>query len=237
MEEIWESVSEPAPDGKRYLTFKNLGGLSFLYVTGFVDVKKYSFKDWSDAFLPSRKKDGSYLVTHEQWIEKKKFRYAGPIGTPFDPTTLEEKEYTETDFVQLLQDGVVPNTYMIDEKAIPQMVANLKAQGKIKGGRILIDKTIKKSIAQLIDNYPSPLRILELMASELIKVKKGERGKASGAAQKSGFAKGKTAQEIAASRLAEMTKTLKEAGAAMPEIPSVSLKELKKKKGPTGGRV
>lgn len=238
MEEIWETVSQPAPDGKRYLTFKDLGGLSFLYVTGFVDIKKYSFKEWIDSFLPSRQKDGSYLVSHDGWREKKKFRYEGPVTPPFDPNAIVEEEYTEADFIQLINDRVVPNTFMIEEKAVPELIQRLKAAKKIKDGKIFVDRAVKKGITLLVDQYPSPRRVLELMTFELKKVNKAEGEKARRGAEKSGFKAGRTAQEIAATRLAEMSRTLRAAGVPMPSIPGipgipeVSLKDLKKRKTP-----
>src|SRR5204863_7506137 len=96
---------------------------------------KYSLQDWVSAFLPSRLADGSYIVNHEQWMEKKKFRYTGPVGHPFEPSKIPEKEYDEADFLKLLKEKIIPNT-IFDESAMPQLLATLKVPQKLKNGKI-----------------------------------------------------------------------------------------------------
>ena len=234
MEEIWGKVAKPEKDGTKKIVLKGANDLGFLYVSGFVDIKKNSFKSWIDAFAPSRRKDGSYAVTHDQWVEKKKFRYTGRVGVPFDPMSIEEKQYTEVEVIKLLTEKIIPNT-IYDESYIPQVLNNLRAQKKLVNGIATIDRKTKEYVAQIVNNYPSPTRILEILVDALRKSRGSKNAMSQLEAQKSGFAAGMTAQQIAASRLNEIAKEVKQAESQVAnETPSVSLKDLKKKKRSPG---
>jgi len=232
MEQIWEKAAKPAKDGNKYFIFKGINDLGFLYVTGFVDAQKYSLKDWTDAFKSSQQKDGSYLVSHAQWLEKRKFRYGGVIHPPFNPLTLPEKEYSEEEVIKVLSENILPQT-IFDKSAIPQILQNLRSQKKLVNGKLKVDRKLKMEVAHLIDSYPSPRRILELMVDTLKRAKKPSEALAH-QTERSGFAAGKTAQQIVASRLSELAKEIKKEEAPLSEAPSISLKELKKRKPPTG---
>lgn len=236
MEELWLKVSKPAKDGKKYIVLKGVNDLGFLYVSGFVDISKYGFKEWIDAFKGSRTPTGSFIVTHEQWLEKKKFRYDGKIGIPYDPMTMiEEKDYTEAEVTKLLTEKIIPNT-IYSAAYVPQVVNNLKAQGKLAGGKIFIDKKVKEFVGTIINTYPSPRRILELMVAALKDQKKNKNQLSQAEAQKSSFAAGSTAQSIVQARLAELAKEVKAAESVQPSGPTLSLKDLAKKR-PGGSRI
>lgn len=234
MEELWLSTSKPAQDGKRTITLKGVQDLGFLYISGFVDVQKNSFQDWVNSFADSRQKDGSYLLSHDQWMAKKKFRYTGPVGEPFDPMSLEEKEYTEQEFITFIEQKIIPNT-IFDKSAIPRVIAEFKVSKKIQNGKIFLDKNIKKLILQTVNDHPSPLRILQVMV-EAFRKKEGMGAATSQLdAQKSQFSAGKTAQEIARARLAEMAGVMAKEEASLANVPTISIKDLGRKKTP--GRI
>jgi hypothetical protein len=235
MEELWLKVSKPAKDGNRYILLKGLGDIGFLYATGFVDVQKFSFKDWMDSFLSSRQKDGSFVITKPQWMEKKKFRYEGKIEPPFDAFTIEEKEYTESELTKLLTDKIIPNT-IYNQSYIPQVLNNLRAQKKLVNGKIRIDREMKEFIHNLINTYPSPKRILELMVGALKYAKDNKYKMSQLGLQKSAFAAGSAAEKIVQARLSEIAKEIHAAEAPAPTGPTVSLKDLQKKR-PGGGRI
>jgi predicted DNA binding CopG/RHH family protein len=228
MEEIWQSTSIPGKDGQNYIVFQGIGDLSFLYLSGFVDVDKFSFQEWADSFRSSRQKDGSYRITHEQWLEKKKFRYSGPIGVPFDPMSLEEREYPEAEFLKILSEKVLPNT-IFDRKSAPKLMENLRLFKKLHGGKVTLDKEVKQALTQILTDYASPRRFMEMTVENLRKQKDAKAALSEIESQRSKFAAGKTAQEIAAARLSEIAKEIKKE-ATTAAGPSVSLKELKKKK-------
>lgn len=231
MEEIWKSVAKTGKDGKTYIFLKGANDLGYLYATGFVDVRRYSFKDWVDSFASSRLKDGSYAVSHDQWLEKKKFHFEGLVAEPFDPMQLEDRELTESETITFLKETVLPHT-VFDEKAIPQILTNLKTYKKLVDGKVKLDKRLKQEIILLLNAFPSPMRTLEVMVQNMRAVKEGRSASASKAGQdqvqKSQFAAGLTAQEIARKRLSEIAKEAQPAKVTSDK-PSISLKELKKK--------
>jgi len=233
IEEIWLKVAKPAKDGNRYIYLKGGQDLGFLYVSGFVDIAKNGFKEWLDSFADSRQKDGSYIVSHDQWVSKKKFRFTGKIGDPFDPMALPEREYTEGEFVKLLTEKVIPNT-IYSPSYIPQFLNDLRAQKRLVNGKIRLDQGAKAFLTRTVNSFPSPTRILELMVAAL-KEQKGSGFKSTQlSAQKSNFAAGSTAEKMIQARLAEIAKETQKAEPA-PKGPTVSLKDLQKKKTP--GRI
>ena len=235
MEEIWNTTSKPGKDGKRYILLKGVNDLAFLYLSGFVDVAKNDFKSWVESYAGSKLADGSYAVAHDQWIEKRRFRFEGALPPPFDLNSIPEKEYGEEEFVEILTATGLPNT-QFDASAIPNIMANLRLHKKIQNGRVKLDKQIREQIDLLLNTYPHPQRVLQKLV-EGIRSGKGTRTALSQVeAQRSSFAAGMTAQQIAQARLSEIAGELKKEGVAIPEteIPAVSLKELRKKKPPTG---
>lgn len=239
MHSIWNRVSRLAKDGKKYIVFKTAHDLAYLYASGFVDSKKFTYQNWMDAFAASKLKEGSYLVTYDQWMEKAKYHYHGPVGEPFDPMQLEDRLYAEKEFIEILKKKVIPET-IFDESQVGSFTNNLKAQGRFVNGQVNIDKEAKKFMLQFMNTYPSPMRVLRIQVQRMSKAKKGAIGAAQSQAQKSGFAVGQTAQQITAAKL----DSLFQSGAATPPAATpasnapggLSLKDLQKKR-PTSGRI
>lgn len=232
MEELWDKVAQPEKDGQKYISYKNDQDLLFLYANGFVDFRKFSLDDWIRSFQPSKQKDGSYRVTHEQWLEKEKFRFAGAVGEPFDPERLKEREYSEAEFTAVLKHFICPSTW-IAETNIPQILDFYRSKNKLVNGKILMDRILKKELEEVLEKVPSPLRILQLDVARV----RG-RGKLKiEAAPKSGYVAGQNAQKLAAERLRQLAQTPEKPAEPIPGIETVPLKELRKKKRPTPGRV
>ena len=223
MEELWERIAQPAEDGQKQITYKTDQDLVFLYANGFVDFRKYTLADWIKAFDDSKQADGSYQVTRPQWLAKERFRYAGPIGEPFDPQRLKEREYSEEEFAKILKAFVCPSTW-IHEQNVPNIVAYFKKKQGLKG-KVRIDKGVKREFQESLDKIPSPLRILQLDVARFSKGKPAKGG------EKTAYQAGADAQRLAAERLAQLART-KEAPAAPLETPAIPLKELKKRKAP-----
>ncbi len=236
MEEIWKEAALPDKTGKLSIIFKGINDLAFLYCSGFVDVEKNTFQSWVDAFASSKKKDGTYIVLHDHWLEKKKFHYEGPVGEPFDPDALEEREYSEEEFLKILNERLIPAT-IFNKDSGPQMIGNLKLHKKLEKGNLKLDKDVKQALKGILNTYPSPLRILQ-MRIQAFRNAKGEQVVHSQLdTQKSEFAAGQGAHQIAQARLNEIMKVIKkEEAAAASTAPTISLKDLKKKK-PGPGRV
>ena len=230
--EIFLKTSKPGKDGKRYIFFKNQVDVTFLYFSGFVDAKKFSCDKWIEAFKASQQPDGSYAISEKQWLEKKRFHYEGPVDPPWDPMTLEEREYKEKEVHDLLIRKILPCT-VFDKGYAQVYMNNLKAQGRLVNGRARVDRPAKEYILQILNQYPSPLRVLQISVHGLRKARRGFTQAAQDQIQKSGFASGMTAQQIYASRLADLAgkQSPKETPPA-PDKPAVSIKDLQKSRGP-----
>ncbi|GEM_PF-2563477 len=228
LESIWNKVAKPSKDGKKYIVFKDLQDLMYLYASGFVDAQKYSFKQWSEAFASSLQSDGSYRVSAEQWAEKKKFHYRGPINPPFDPLSLEERVYAEKEITRVLTDQFIPST-IYSTSYVPSILNHLKTQGKMIQGEFHIDLEFKKRLLAIIDQQPSPLRVLQVIVHQLKSQKKGNVKLTQEDLQKSGFEAGATAQQIASARLSDLMGT-KEANPQTTSRENISLKELQRKR-------
>lgn len=234
LEAIFIRVAKEGKDRKKYIFFKDQIDIAFLYASGFVDAKKYTYKEWVDSFEPCKQADGTYIVPHAQWIEKKKFHYNGPIRPPWDPMALEEREYSEKEIGEIIANKIIPCT-VLDPGYAQVYVNNLKAQGRLVNGKARIDKGAKEFILQIINQYPSPMRVLEVSVYGLMRQKKGSRKASQEQLQKSGFKAGQTAQQIFTSRLADLAKSqpAKETPVQPPaDKPAVSLKDLQKRRAP-----
>ncbi|MBI2982463.1 MAG: hypothetical protein HYY44_09300 [Deltaproteobacteria bacterium] len=226
MEELWEVVSQEDKDGQRSIIYQNQYDLLYLYANGFVDFKKYTLDQWIKAFDDSKEKDGSYKITKDQWLKKAEYRYNGPIGDPFDPDRLQEREFSEKEFEAVFKQFVCPSTW-IPEANIPVILDYYRKQNKLVNGKIRINKMIKGEIRQALDRIPSPLRILQLdVASLRNKSRKGFPMPAT--APQTGYVPGMNTQKLAAKGLEQLSRRSAPAAPA-PSGPTVSLKDLAKK--------
>lgn len=232
MQKIWEETSKEAHDGQRYIILKDKTAVAFFYVTGFVDDAKYSFTDWLGSFQASLQKDGSYRLTHDQWLQKKPFRYDGPIGTLFDPEQIEERDYSEKELVALLKEKIIPNT-TLGENHIPKMLEELRSKKQLVNGKMKVTKKIKENVLKMIDEHPSPARMRQLVALEMGKARSSATQEKK---EKSQFVTGAAAEKLVQNRLAEISKQLEGNPESRPDVPVISLKDIQKKKAP-GGRV
>lgn len=224
MESVWAQAAQTTQDGGRCLFFKTDQELYFLYSHGFVDYQKYPLKQWIAAFQTSRQKGGSYRITHDQWLEKSKFCYMGAIGVPFDAMTLPDKTYTEKELKDFLSERIIPQT-VTDDKAIPELIEQLKTKKKIVNGSAKLDADLKQIMNGFMNTYASPMRQLEL-ENEAIRLAQQR------AQTNTAFSAGMTAQQAIMEKMKNLSGQTPETQAAS-DAPSLSLKDLKKKR-PSG---
>lgn len=225
-EDIWQAVSEEDESGLRFLRYASRKDLVFLYDSGFVDAEKYSVDDWVDAFKPSLQKDESYKVSYDQWMEKQKYYYSGPIREPFDAMKIPERDFTLEEFEDMLRTCIVPSTQMGPEK-VPEYIESCKKRGMLSDGKIKMTPEVKKELGEFLTLYPSPLRILEVNVKRLREGGAAPEG-VSEAAQKTGFAVGKTAAQRTSSKLDSLLSGQTAAPSKGAKDSGVSLKDLQK---------
>lgn len=208
MKYIWEQVSQPDPQGKRFVKYGGRQDLVYLYETGFVDTDKFPLTEWVDAFKDSLQKDGRYLLDENQWMAKKKYRYDGPIDVPFDPLVLPERLWEPSEFEKLLKEKILPSM-AIPEKTFRDSLEKVKDKMLVKG-KVSIDKQFKFVLKQILDNSPSPRRFREVSLAEALQ-KMGQGSPKPGmpavpqtAQQKSGFSTGPAASKAAVDQLSKL---------------------------------
>ena len=225
MEHIWKQVAKKEEGGQEFIHYTGVAELNFLYFTGFVNTQKYTLQEWQKAFDDSRQSNGSYRVTKDQWMAKQAFRYNGPVGRPFKPLDdLQEREYNETEIVDVLKNKIVPST-SVDEKTILGYVNHYKSRGMLVNGKMKVDKSLKRDIHTLLEMYPSPLRVLQInvqkMREQQAGVGKEKAAAADLAATQSQFMANQRQDKVAAAQLASILKS-GQAAAPGPRPPTTS---------------
>jgi len=208
---IWEQTAQVLPDGKKYIIWRNRFDLDYLYITGFVDVDRHSKDEWFASFDDSLKPDGSYQVTPDQWLAKRKYRYVGPVGEAFDPLSLREGDWEPEELEKLLKETILPATTVAEEHF-------RKGFDKVRntafvGGKFRLNRVFKFSLKQLFLNYPSPRRLRELAVAEAREQIFGKRpaAKAPGVSpgvpaksQSSGYQQGPSKERTTADQLSRL---------------------------------
>ncbi len=199
---IWQRVSQQATDGNRYIFFKSLTDIEYLYCTGFVDEEVYSIKQWVESFNDSRQPDGSYVITEGEWMDKIPFRHVKPVGPPFDPMTMKDGDWSEEEMQKFIQTTLLPNLFFTKEE-FQQIFALAKQNGLYVNGKYRITPLIKRDIHQMITQYPSPRRARELAMHESKQAQAAASGTAA-PSQGTGFQRGAPASQQAAMKLQDL---------------------------------
>lgn len=167
MQWLWDrmhqSKLQPRPD---QLCFEGDHDLAYLYDCGFVDTDRHSKEDWIRAFHDSRQGDGSYRLTHEQWMAKEPYRYFGPVDPPFDTGTIREGEWILDEYKKLIKEKLLPETTVSYETFL---LGFKKAQerGEIVDDIIVMTAEKKKKLKESLDRYASPRRRRALSAERV----------------------------------------------------------------------
>lgn len=156
MEYIWERV----PKTKEGLIHYLPGDIPYLYKNGFVDTQTFDYATWKKAFEDCKQKDDSYLINREKFMSLSRFRYVGPVFSPFDSNKLREGEWTDPQLKKLYDLSIKPSSGM-SEDFFFNHVKTLKGHGFVKNGNLVIDSKVKGYIGKLIEQNPSPRRLLE----------------------------------------------------------------------------
>ncbi|HEX5038306.1 MAG TPA: hypothetical protein VFX30_14205 [bacterium] len=191
---IWAAVSQAGPDGKKYLTFVSRTDLVYLFCTGFVDESKHTVHDWVESFKDSLQPDGSYRLSEEQWMDKARFRYCGPVGRPFDALLIKEGEWQEKEMETLIRLHILPAVYFTEKEF--RSIFDEARESFFSGGVYKITRAVKEDLKKLIDMYPSPAQVRALGLAEARAERSGQKG--------SGYSTGQAQSQVAAQRLSDL---------------------------------
>lgn len=97
-------------------------------------------------------------------MEKRPYRYDGPIEEPFNPFKLRDGEWEPEDFERLLREKILPSL-TLDERNLRQAVE--KGRGQISArGKYLMNTPLKNTLKWLLEQHPSPRRVREVSFAE-----------------------------------------------------------------------
>lgn len=110
MDHIWNAVQpKDIKDGVEYITYVKTD-IPFLYYSGLVDTKKWSRKEWEQAFEDCLGEDGRYWVSREKLISLGRFRYCKVVSDPFDPLKMRTGKYTPERLWKIFENSVIPSS-------------------------------------------------------------------------------------------------------------------------------
>lgn len=182
MEIFWQYLQNKPDDNHAIMTDEDIQGM---WYCGMVDTKNVSMSDWTHLFDDFQQNDATYLVSREAFLALEKYRYKGEIKIPFDALMINEGKYTDEGLNELFTLSVSPSC-CLEPSELHSFLENLKEKYHDEAsGLINIRINAKKEIKDLIDEYPSPLRRLELFFDYMIKTK-GATGTTTGASSVSG---------------------------------------------------
>jgi hypothetical protein len=233
MEYLWNTL-EKTPDGEHIRYTES--DVEQLWWMGFVDTARVGMQSWRAAFEPFRQRDGTFLVSRDDFLSLDRYRYQGEIRIPFDPMRINEGKYTDEGLDELIQDSIAPSCALPREE-LDTFFATLKKDFRQPDRLILIKRPAKERIQTLLDEHPSPLRNLELLLDQMIAQRGAEIEAEVGAAELDAAAMKAAMQtssfsEEPGSRTearARGLRALEKARAAeAPEVEGVAKTELKK---------
>lgn len=191
---IWSAVAQTGSDGKKYITFVGRNDLVYLFCTGFVDESKHTLHDWVESFKEAAQPDGSYRLSEEQWMDKARFRYCGPVGRPFDPLLIKEGDWPEKDMELLIKSHILPAVYFTEKEF--RSIFDEAKESFFSAGVYKITREVKEDLKKLIDMYPSPAQVRALGLAEARAERSGQKG--------SGYTTGQAQSQVAAQRLSDL---------------------------------
>ncbi len=187
MEYIWSQVPKHIKDDAEYIVYTEQD-IEILYVAGLVDTQKFSLDQWKQSFQDCKQEDNQYWVSYEKMISLGKYRYCKFVGEPFDPLKIQPGLYHINVLWNMFEKSVMPSC-ALDPSFIKNTFDRLfrnkekmrdllseeikKAESEdrelkvpedlvMKGDYVVVKQENLVSLKNLLDQYPSPRRYLEM---------------------------------------------------------------------------
>jgi hypothetical protein len=153
LKEIWSKVPKEIHNGEEFIRYKTLD-VPILYLMRIADPKKCTIQEWVNEFKDSQQRDGSYLVSREQFMAKEKlFNTKTPSRAPFDASAIQEGHWSEADLDHLYFERIREETVLSDGdwEVIKSRIRNNE-------GKLSIDKSFKKELGYVLKHFSSAMR-------------------------------------------------------------------------------
>lgn len=230
MEFIWEKLPKMADDRVLY----GANDPTYLYENGFVNTQSVTLTTWKTAFLPFKQKDGTYILSKEDFFSLRLYRDSGLVLPPFNPQKMRPGPWPDEELTVLYERSIQPSSSLTAEVYWTAINA-LKRQGHIDAnGQLNVDDKVQQQFTYLIDKFPSPRRRLEKEVARLKKEESDLTHNAQAKREKSDFKVGKTKSESRHEdfkALENSTRTSQNATLVDPKKATIDVKKMKK---PTG---
>lgn len=159
MRYLWEK--QPREDDQDYIIY-TLDDIDVLWELGFVDAENVSLDEWRASFATYQQSDSTYKIREHDFLALDKYRYKGEIYAPFDAELINEGQYTEEGFQELVDLSIKPEIGLSAQE-FAEKIDSLKQRYKEANGLISIRTAAKAEIAHWLEEYPSPLRRMEII--------------------------------------------------------------------------
>ncbi|MBI2342990.1 MAG: hypothetical protein HYV02_01425 [Deltaproteobacteria bacterium] len=163
-EYLWGHIPK-APDSE-HITYLDVD-IELLWQLGFVDTTQFAMEAWQNAFAPFRTTQGTYILSKPDFMTLDHYRYQGELYAPFEPRLINEGQYTDEGFQELVDASIAPSCGW-NHRTLQQQIDTLKKEIRQPGGLLTVDRTAKARIQQWLEEHPSPLRRLELLFATML---------------------------------------------------------------------
>lgn len=228
MEYIWDRIPKQK-DGQTIRYIK--ADLDYLYYNGFVDSRQFSIDLWKKAFKNFEQEDGTYVLTKNQFMALRLFRYEGRSDEVFDAHKIQKGPWPDAS-LQKLYEKSIHKASTISDQTFWTFINELKKLGHAdEQGHLIIDDAVQLGFQAFVDQYPSPRRRLE---KEVGRLRSEKNQKLAGNAKNrdaSGFTVGQSDREHkldAYQKLKSSSASTKQDPLIDPNKETVDIKNLRK---------
>lgn len=243
MSYLWDTM-EKTEDGNHIIYTE--ADVETLWQMGFVDTERFPLPAWRTAFDAYVQPDGSFLLSKDAFLSLDTYRYRGEIRVPLDAMMINEGKYTDEGLKELFSSSVAPSVDLPTDE-VHRFFEQLTRDFRDERGLIIIGPEAKRRIAMLLEDYPSPLRNLEILFDRMMTGVEGEEAgtlaqEASRVDQERNLTRGTSAFHTAAANVSEssarelqkMTKAKAKTSLSDDAAPSTPLKKIRR--SPKGTR-
>lgn len=163
MSYLWEEFPK-APDADHV----TLSGedVALLWHMGFVDTVRVSFDQWCQLF-DDNFHEGKYVLSRDEFFSMDQYRFTGELYAPFDAMAINEGQYTDEGFQDLVAASITPSCGL-SASELGKLLDDLKGRMRQPNGLLEINPAVKREIALWLNEHPSPLRRLEITFTTLL---------------------------------------------------------------------
>ncbi|MDO8644208.1 MAG: hypothetical protein Q7S00_04480 [bacterium] len=162
LEDVWKKIPKTLKEGKEYIRYGSLD-IPYLYLCRFADPRKCTYQEWIDSFKECQQKDGTYLISHEQFLAKEKYFNTRQLTSLFDLSALREGLWPEAEFERLYVEKIQDELCMNNEDW--EAIKNKIRRQTPNGPQLLITKEFKQELKAIIEKLPTMMRLKFLQDS------------------------------------------------------------------------